>query len=570
MKLTRTLTLIVGTALLLSACNQDSSETVASIQENTNPLLAHVPADTAYVFAALESIPEDITAAYVSRFQPVLDVVSKQLAKFQSDYESGEYEGNKIAMLATAVLEELGGNLNPDNLDNLGISLQAHHAFYATGVFPVIRVGLSDSQKLRGAIDRIETKMGFEMPVETLNGTNYWRVTEDDVPVGVYIAILDQQLAISVFPISAEDDLLAAFLGQEIPEQNMASTNTLAIMNSKKGYTGYGSGILDVQKLADEFLNPESATHSYLGPDMGFDIASLDAVCVAEIKAMVAKTPRMTAGTTKLSANEIAMRYELEIENSLASGLAALVSNTPAAAESDNLLSASLAIQVGKLRNFLLEKATALAASPFQCEELQQLNEGASELIAQLSIPMPPMVNNLMGARVRLDNFNPEGEFPQGAGLLALHVDKPEMFVGMATMMVPGFEELDLPNQTEPVKIPSNMIHIENLDVFALMGDEAIGASLGEENAKDLGEFMKAKSQDDGTFFSISYDIAKQIEMQTAMSDHVGIHSGDDDSIHVEFAEAVRNTYSTMFDRSRVDARLTSSGLVIDSSITFK
>ncbi len=111
---------------------------------------------------------------------------------------------------------------------------------------------------------------------------------------------------------------------------------------------------------------------------MDSHIASLDAVCVDEIKSIIAKAPRMTAGTTRLTANEIAVRYDLEIESSLASGLAALVSDTPAASTGDHLLSASLAIKVGKLRSFVLEKATAIVTAPYQCAELQHLNEQAA------------------------------------------------------------------------------------------------------------------------------------------------------------------------------------------------
>jgi len=567
MKFTRTLALIAGTALMLTACNQDSDDAVATIKANTNPLLAHVPADTAYVFAALEPIPENITAEYIARFQPVLDVMASQIAEFQAEYASGDHEGEKAAEFVTAVLEELGGNLSPEGLANLGISMQAHHVFYAMGVFPVLRMGLEDAGKLRAAIGRVEAKMGFEMPVQSLNGTNYWRVSEGEMPVGFYIAILDQQLAISVFPVTAEDKLLAPFLGQEMPAQNMASSNTLAIMNSKKGYTGYGSGYLDLQKLANEMLNTDSATHSYIGENEHFDVASLDAVCVAEAKAMLAKAPRVTAGTTRITANEIAFRTEIEIEGTLASSLAALVSDTPAAAESDNLFAVSIAVQVGKARNFLLEKATAIAASPYQCSELQQLNQAAAELATQLNIPMPPMVNNLMGIRAQMDELELDGDIPQGSGVMALHVDKPEMFVGMATMMVPGFEELDLPNQSEPVKIPAEVLHMEGLDIYALMSDGAIGVAMGEDNAKNLGSFMRAKPQSDGTFFSVSYDIARQMEIQAAMIDKMVVQH---DSEHAEFTEAMKETYSAMFDRSRVDARLTKGGLVIDSNITFK
>ncbi len=69
-----------------------------------------------------------------------------------------------------AVLDELGGNLSTESLNRLGISLQAHHAIYATGVFPVIRLELSDAQELRNAIARIEAKMGYQLPVKNLNG----------------------------------------------------------------------------------------------------------------------------------------------------------------------------------------------------------------------------------------------------------------------------------------------------------------------------------------------------------------------------------------------------------------
>ena len=568
MKFTRTLTLIAGSALFLAACDQ---ATVA-VKENTNPLLAYAPADTAYVFADLETTPKEITDAYLARFQPALDVISEKVTSFQADYESGNYEGNQMAELATAVLDELGGSLSADNLENLGISLQANHVVYAMGIFPVIRIELDDAQKLRDAIGRIETTMGFEIPEETLNGTTYWHVSEEGQPVGVYIAILDQQLALSVFPVNAEDSLLAAFLGQEMPAQSMASTNALAIMNHDKGYTDYGSGIIDLQKLADEFLNTDSDTRSYIGPEMAQELPALDEVCTAEIRAMVAKAPRMTAGTTKLTANEIAMRYELEIENSLAGSLASLVSDTPVAVDGDQLLSASLAIRIGKLRSFVFEKVNAIVTTPYECEMLQDLNKNATELVTQLNVPMPPMINNLMGARILVEDFNPATQPPEGTGLIALHVDKPEMFVGMATMMVPGFEGLDLANQKNPVRIPEEMLHMEGLEVSALMGDSAIGASIGEQQSKKLKAFMAAKPQDGGTFFSVSYDMARQVEIQNEMAKKWNYDSADQgqDSPHDELTAAIKESYSNMLGRSRVDMRFNGQGLVIDSRMTFK
>jgi len=570
MKFIRTLVLITTAALLLAACSKESDDAVVVVKENANPLLAYVPTDTAYVFADLETAPVKITDAYVNRFQPVLDVMSEQIEQFQSDYQAGELHDNQMANLAMAVLDELGGSLSQESLAKLGISLQAHHAIYAKGIFPVIRLGLSDAEELRNAITRIEAKMGYALPLKNLNGTSYWRISEDDMPVAVYVAILEQQLALSVFPVNAEDSLLAAFLGQEMPAQSMASSNALAVLNKNKSYTGYGSGFVDIQKLSDEVLNPDSNTRKILGSQMDTQMASLDAVCTAEIKSIIAKTPRMTAGVTRFTDNEVAMRYDLEIESSLASGLAALVSEIPSAGTGNHLLSASLAIKVGKLRNFMLEKATAIVTTPYQCTKLQGMNVQAEQLMTQLNVPMPPMINNLMGLRVRVDDFDPAKEFTQLDGLLAIHVDKPEMFVGMASMMVPGFENLDLANQSEPVRIPAEMMHMEGIDVFALMSDDAIGASVGEQHVKDLGGFMKAKPQDNGTFLSVSHDMAKQMQIQVALAGKYQVEPDQNPSKINAYSEAVKDVYMEILDRSQVDMRLTSEGLQIDNSITFK
>lgn len=570
MKLFRTLVLITSATLLMAACGKESDEAAVAVQENTNPLLAHVPVDTAYVFANLEPVPEELADVYVERFQPVLDVMSAQIEQFKSNYQSGALEGNTMAEVAMAVLDELGGSLSREGLNNLGISLQAHQAIYAKGAFPVMRLGLSDAEALRGAVGRIEARLGYQLPVKNLNGVSYWRISDNEMNVAVYVAILEEQLAVSFFPVTAEDSMLAAFLGQDMPAQSMASSNALAIMNHEKGYTAYGSGYVDIQKLSDEFMNPDSATREALGSHMDEHMGTLDAVCVDEIRSIIAKTPRMTTGVTQFTANELAMRYELEIENSLALGLAALVSDIPPASDGDHLVSASLAVKVGKLRNFVLEKATAIATTPYQCVKLNDLNTQAEQLMTQLNIPMPPMVNNLLGVRVRMDDFDPNNEITQAKGLIALHVDKPEMFVGMASMMVPGFEELDLANQTEPVRIPADVLQMEGIDVFALMSDNALGASIGEQHVSDLNSFMSETPQDDGTFLSVSYDMARQMQIQSAFAGHFPMATSDEHEKVNEYAESMKEVYMEILDRSRIDMRLTGDGLQIDNSMTFK
>lgn len=584
MKLTRLLILLAGTTFLLAACDKaDEAVTVLS-PTDSNPLLAYVPADTAYVAADLETLPQDVTDAYLDRFEPVFASINEQVAKFKVDYAAGQHADGSVGKLASALLDELNWDVSVESFAKLGLTPQAHHVMYGLGVFPVIRVELTDASALRDAILRVETKMGISMPQSDFNGKAYWRISNGDgEKVGIYVAILDQQLAISVFPTSAEKDLLASFMGDEMPAQSLASSNALGILNNNKGYTNYGSGFLDLQKMADEFLDPDSYTRTHLPISGHYDSASMGAVCVAEFKSIIAKAPRMTAGMTAVSKNEMAVRYDLEMESNLATGLAALVSNTPVAQDGDHLFSASLAIQVGKLRNFLLEKANEIVASPYQCEKLHDLNSSAHTLVQQMNIPMPPMINNLLGFRVKVDDYDPEGGYANANGLLALYVDKPEMFIGMASMMLPGFEELDLANQKQPVKIPASLTRVEGVDVYALMSESAIGVALGEQDPAELTPFMKASPQSTGTLFSLSIDMAKQWKIEQAMSeqwadeyaDDLADDDMDDDmdehaSAILAFSEAMKDSYEAMLDRSRLDVNLNKDGVSLDSRVTFK
>jgi hypothetical protein len=569
MKLTRTLALTTGLALLLAACSKEPEET-AGPPENANPLLAFAPADTIYAFANMEPVPSEITDAYTQRFQPVLDVLSGRVERFQADYDGGAYEGDLQARFAKAVLDELGGELSTESLAKIGISLQSHRAAYAMGVFPVIRLELADAQALRDAIARVSDEMGYQIPEKTLDGTAYWSITEAGEPVGAYISIFDGQLAFSLFPVSAEDTMLPALLGHELPAESLADNNALAIMNSQKGYTAYGSGFVDLQGLADEMLDPSSMTNVHLGSHMDYDPATLSAACASEFRSLAAKAPRMTIGTTSLGTDEIAMRYELEMEDSMATALADLVPDIPAAEEGDNLFAASLALKVGKFRSFMLEKASAIVASPYQCEQLQELNREAEKLVTQLNVPMPPMVNNLLGLRLRLDDVDPDGDYQKSKGLLVLHVDQPEMFTGMATMMVPGLEELDLASQSDPVRIPQEVLRFNDLVVHALSGDQAIGLSLGEDYAANLADFLDAEPGPEGVFLSVSYDMARQLELQGVISKNLAMDLDHHDSDHGDIAEALKASYAAMLDRSRTEMRFTPDGLTIDSHISFK
>ena len=77
-------------------------------------------------------------------------------------------------------------------------------AIYGMGVFPVVRVSLKDADALRSAIARVEAASGIDFAQRSLGANEYWKISDGEAQAGVYIAILDDHLAISMFPTSAE------------------------------------------------------------------------------------------------------------------------------------------------------------------------------------------------------------------------------------------------------------------------------------------------------------------------------------------------------------------------------
>jgi hypothetical protein len=233
----RLTTLSLVTLLVLAACGKSEESTEATAGTATNELLAYVPADTPYLFANLEPVPEDVIDTYLTRLQPVLDSMQAQLSIGQAEMASaeGENEDDPTVRLAHALLLELDGNLNRSGLESLGFDLRAKKVIYGMGAFPVIRLGLSDSDALRATILRVLNNAGITAPEQDFQGVSYWRISDEntaEVPVGLYVSILDDHLALSFFPPLAEADFLPAFLGLEVPADSDAQARLAQLIRT--------------------------------------------------------------------------------------------------------------------------------------------------------------------------------------------------------------------------------------------------------------------------------------------------------------------------------------------------
>lgn len=583
--------LAFGAVLLLtvSACGKTDNDATTSVAENSNSLLAYVPTNSPYLAANLQPIEDEVLDTFLTRAQPALTAVQQEIslglealeAEATNDVEDYDQMASKVAH---AVLQELDGKLNRQGLESLGFDLQSHKVLYGMGVFPVLRVGLSDADVLRSTIERVLNNAEISATEMESQGTKYWRLAPEgtaDQPAGVYIAILSDHLAISLFPPVAEDEMLPAFLGQTIPTDSDALAR-LQDLNARHGYTSFGSGILDFNLLFDEFVDPNSVIAQILNNAGGFDATNLAPECVSEVRDIISNTPRFTVGTTELTADAVGFQYRVETKSSLAQELVALVANIPLADPlSTKLMEFSFGMRLGALRDFLRNKMAAIEASPYQCEHLQDLNTSAEEAFASLNQPLPPLINNFRGIRASLSEISVEEDFAQGSkGVAAIHVEKPQMFVGMAQMFVPDLAEMTLEPGSAPVRLPETMIPMPGVVAFAALSDESIGISLGEGEQDALPAYLAQSAGSDGTFLSTNYNMAAYMEMTGNLGDRIDdMHDNLDPSdpeMHeyqqpfIRIGEAVQNVFKEISDRNHLTMQFTADGFVADSRMTFK
>jgi hypothetical protein len=420
-----------------------------------------------------------------------------------------------------------------------------------------------------------------DAPTLDFQGQPYWRITPDDhghdqdsgtdsnPDIAIYIAILQDHLALGVLPKSAEASLLPSFLAMEKPTSSVAAAQ-LGEINQRFGYTPYGTGVLDFQKLVDEFLDPNSLAGQVLA-DSGHDLSGeITDQCRAEISSIIQHTPRIYSGIKELDADVIASQFVMETETSIAAQLVGLVSDVPHANSSSNYLAElALGLRVGALRDFLREKATAVLESPYECEHLLKLNDHAQQAADQLNQPIPPLVNNLMGLRVAVNRFgNDMSDINSAEGLIALHVSQPEMLVGMAQMLVPNLAELNLAPGEPPVLVPEEIIPVPGLVMYAAQSKEAIGLSVGEGQQAGLPDYLGQKGKANGTFFSANYDTASYMEV----TGRLGTDTGDsgDHGMANDIAKDIQEAIKAVSDRTDTRLKFTQDGFVIDSRISFR
>jgi hypothetical protein len=479
-------------SIMLAACSHKDKDAP----------LAFVPADTPYVVANLDVLSDSTRTALLAQADAQLP---SQLAQMDSVADRLAAKDPDGARLLRALRAEFNGKTVEGFAKSAGLDLKGYTAFYGLGLAPVVRFQLSDPAAFEGFIGRLETAYGKKFVVATEGKQSYRKYVSTEAGVEVILATVDKQAVAALLPANPPQALLREALGLDRPRKSMQDAGRLADLAKARGYKQWLVGELDLARALPLALGGKDAlvesvrkAHAQAeSAKTGEPVANqlqTSPACSTEAARVAARVPSISFGYTELDAKHQDGRVDIALADDISKAFAGLKVDLPGLGNAGTApFDLSLALPVASLRTFWLAQASAVAAKPFTCPALTDLNEGFAKLDPVLQKAAIPPFGDLLGVRIALDTLTPNANssLPTFSGRLVLATSNPSGLLAMGQMMVPALAQMKPSSDGNPVALPQQMTGMLGQPAWVAMGDKALALGVGAGEDAKLASTLK-------------------------------------------------------------------------------
>lgn len=557
---------VMAGSTLLAGCGQDSADTP----------LAHVPADTPFLFASLEAADDKTLEAVMASSNASLASQRGDLRQLAEELRGNDAE--PLANLLEALADELAGKTNYQQVaEQIGVDLGGLSAFYGFGLSPVMRLSVSDPERYRAFLDRLAEAAGQPLETQTLGELEYRRARLGEVPLQLVSAVDDGQAVLALAPTGLDDATLQRLLGDALPESSVQDTQRLSKLADANGYLPYGLGYVDMTRLAALLTGSEDpmikAYRTLAEQAEGQAPAPVPASCREDAMRLASRMPQMSAGYTTLNAERIEQRFNVALAEDIAAPFASLVSPVPGLG-ADSLeapFDLAVALPMGDLRDLLIQQVQHVRSAPFGCPAFAELNSELDELGRQANMLAMPPFGSLRGLRLVVDEFAmPEqGGQPTIEGALLVASSDPSGLLAIGQTTLPGLATLSLPSDGEPRELPPQLTAmLGGMPAWLAMTDKALGVATGEGEQAALKKLLQGETGEAGELMHLKLSgemYAKWLKLAEAF----GSLAGNDAAALEEQLSAMQAQFERI-DSVVVRMRMNDDGLVIDNRIDWQ
>jgi hypothetical protein len=453
--------------------------------------LAFVPADTPYVFANLEPLPQDKLDAWLQQSEAAVEMWRTQFDQAYAKYAQAD-EASTAKPWLDALDAEFRGKTVKQSMQHLGLDLHALSAVYGVGLVPVARLALADPEAFRAFVARVEAKAGSKIPAAKIEDIDYWQFTDAEAPLRAILALQGKHLVLTLAPAN-DDSALRTLLGIERPAQSMQDGSALATLNRKYGYLPYASGYVDTTRLVALLTGAPSALETAFLAALDIQKPVVDATCQVEYAALAQGAPRFSFGYTTLDVKRSVGESHLELRDDLAKDLMALRAPMPGLdAAADSMFNFGLSLKLAQLPPLVSKWAGAVQSAPWKCASLQELNTAFADSSVQLNNPVvfaaAPVFEGLHAIATRF-SMPQAGAEPDFAGKLLIGSPNPAALLAMGQNFVHEIGTLGLKPDGEVKPLPA-LPGMPTMSAHVAMTDHLLGVALGDGEEATLKQAM--------------------------------------------------------------------------------
>jgi len=471
--------------------------------------LAFVPADTPYVVANLDIMDDSTRAALLAQADAQLPSNLAQLDSAADRLAAKDPDG---ARLLRALRAEFNGKTVETFAQSVGLDLKGYSAFYGLGLAPVLRFQLSDPKAFEGFIGRLETAYGKKLDLASADKQSYRRYVFAASGTEMILSMVDKQAVAALLPADASPALLRQALGLDRPQKNLQDDGRLNALAKAKGYQQWLVGDLDLTRalpLAVSGKDPlisaiqkarAEAESAKTGEPVANQLQSSPS-CATDAARIAARVPTLSFGYTQLDAKHQDVRFDVALAADISKAFASLKVELPGLGRSAAApFDLSIAVPVAQLRTFWMAQADAVAAAPFTCPSLTDLNDSFAKLGPAMQKAAIPPFGDMLGLRIALDSLVPgqNSSLPTFSGRLVLGTSNPAGLLAMGQMMVPALNQLKPANDGKPVALPKDMVSMLGQPAWLAMSDKALALGVGAGEDAKLADTLKDPVGDAG------------------------------------------------------------------------
>lgn len=508
---------VLATALI--SCSREAE------QPAETSLLAHVPADTPYVFAASEPFPEALRNRLMAygaaeldnakvRWREGLAEMARRQAEAAGRPAPTDPADSPGVRVVEALLDELSGKLDAGGLAELGFKPDARSVVYGLSLFPAMRLEIADPARVEALLARVEQRSGEVAPRAELNGQRYRRIPLEDKLL-VIVAVQDRHLVAGVLPTAQEQRWLPLLLGQQLPGRALAATDTFSALQQAYGYRGYGEGYLDIRAVSRILTGQDSGANGAAWQSLAAEMPRPSPGCRGLVDKLVAGVPRLVVGVTGVSDRGYDLTAAYETSAAVGEHLQRLAHPAPLPGMGmepgrDVMASFGMDIDVPALREGIKALLRFVVEQGRDCEWVKP--DAIQAAMPKLDLALGPMLAGFNGAYTELSELriNQQTLKPDVlSGGLLLAVNDPRGVLGMAAMVNPALAQLELPMDGSVVAVPAELLPPDVPAMHLAAREGLLAIAVGEGSQRRAGALLNADRAGSPMLMSGSYDMAR-------------------------------------------------------------